>query len=324
MDPQTTEDGGVVVPAEVPQYYLPIRGTIPTGPTLVYQAGVLAAATINFVNTTTGASTLTRIRRIAKAPESSLALDWDGAEALEPTLEELDRQPASGGNLAPLPAAMTKVTSYRSWGGDFTDWAYRTQSMETLKSLSYKLNSNPGESEEDFRSRLLGVATAKLSNETDILNRKYESKRATLEQRLLRAEQAREREAEQARGRKMQTLISFGATAFAAIFGTKRLGTGTQGRATTAMRDVARSIDQGGDVKRADQNVEVAKQKLEDLENQHQEDLDALASKYDTSSEDFQRVLMRPRKSDITVDALGLVWMPYWQEASGTMTAAWG
>jgi hypothetical protein len=324
MDLQNAEEGGAVVPAEVPQYYLPLRGAIPTGPALVYQAGVLAAATINFVNTSSGASTLTRIRRIAKAPESSLAIDWERADSLEPTLEDLDRQAASGATFAPLPPAMTKVASYRSWGGDFSDWAFRTQTMEILKSPTYKLTSNPGESEEDFRNRLLGIATTKQSEEIERLKKKYDAKHSTLEQRLLRAEQAHDREAEQARGRKMQTIISFGATALAAVFGSKRFGTGTLGRATTAMRDVGRSIDQSGDVKRADQNVEVAKQKLADLETQHQEDIDALAAKYDTGNEDLERILMRPRKSDITVDALGLVWMPYWQDASGTMTGAWG
>jgi hypothetical protein len=291
---------------------------------LVYRAGVLAAATINFVNTKTGASNLTRIRRIAEAPDSALAINWERADPFEPTLEDLDREPASGGTFAPLPAAMGKVTSYRSWGGDFSDWAFRTQTMEILKSRTYKLASNPGESEEDFRDRLLGVATTKKDEAVEKLKKKYESKRATLEQRLLRAEQARDREAEQARGRKLQTFISFGATALAAVFGSKKLGTGTIGRATTAMRDVGRSIDQAGDVKRADQNVEVAKQKLEDLETQHQEDVDALAEKYDTSNEDLERVLMRPRKSDISVDALGLIWTPYWQDPSGAISSASG
>ena len=32
---------------------------------------------------------------------------------------------------------------------------------------------------------------------------------------------------------------------------------------------------------------------------------------------------MRPRKSDINVDLLGLVWMPYRQDASGVVTDAW-
>jgi hypothetical protein len=122
----------------------------------------------------------------------------------------------------------------------------------------------------------------------------------------------------------MQTAISFGATILAGILGSKKFGTGTLGRATTTMRDVGRTIDQTGDVKRADQNVEDAKQKLADLETQLQTETDALTAKTDPMTESLEKILMRPRKSDITVDALGLVWMPYWKDAAGTMTATWG
>ncbi len=324
MDAQGSGEGGAVVPAEVPQYFLPLRGAIPTGPTLVYQAGVLAAATVNFVSTGSGASTLTRVRRIAPAPESALAIDWEKSTTLEPTLEDLERQPASGATLSPLPPAMTKVVSYRSWGTDFADWAFRTQTMEILKSPSLGLTSNAGETEADFRNRLLGVATTKQTEAVDKLKKQYEAKRQTLESRLLKAEQARDRESEQARGRKMQTAISFGATLLAGLFGRKKFGTSTLGRATTAMRDVGRTIDQTGDVKRADQNVNDAKQKLADLETQLQTETDALTAKIDPMTENLEKILMRPRKSDITVDALGLVWMPYWKDASGNMTPTWG
>ncbi len=324
MDAQGSNEGGAVVPAEVPQYYLPIRGTTPAGQTLVYQAGVLAAATVNFVNTANGISTLTRIRRIAPAPETALAIDWEKSTALEPTLEELDRQPGSGANLAPLPAAMTKVTSYRSWGADFSDWAFRTQTMETLKSPGFGLTSNPGETEQDFRNRLLGAATNKQNETIDKLKKQYEAKKQTLEARLTKAEQARDREAEQARSRKMQTVISFGATVLGSLFGRKKLSTGTLGRATTTMRDVGRTMGQSGDVKRADKNVEDAKQKLADLETKLQTDIDAVTAKADPQNEALEKILMRPRKSDISVDALGLVWMPHWKDAGGTMTPTWG
>jgi hypothetical protein len=324
MDIQGSGEGSTVVPAEVPQYYLPLRGVTPAGAALVYQAGVLAAATVNFISTGSGANTLTRIRRIATAPESALAIDWEKATALDPTLEDLDRQPASGATLSPLTAAMTKVTSYRSWGTDFSDWAFRTQTMEILRSPGLGLTSNPGETEVDFRNRLLGVATTKQSETVDRLKKQYDVKRRTLESRLLKAEQARDREGDQARGRKMQTAISFGATILAGILGSKKFGTGTLGRATTTMRDVGRTIDQTGDVKRADQNVEDAKQKLADLETQLQTETDALTAKTDPMTESLEKILMRPRKSDITVDALGLVWMPYWKDAAGTMTATWG
>jgi len=46
--------GPTVVPTEVPQYYLPLRGDSVKGAGLVYQAGVLAAATVSFVSEKSG------------------------------------------------------------------------------------------------------------------------------------------------------------------------------------------------------------------------------------------------------------------------------
>lgn len=312
------------LPAEIPQYYLPLRGATPASPNLVYRAGVLAAATIGFVAPGTGAAVTTRIRRIAEAPETALALDWEKATALETVLEDLDRQPYPGATFAPLPEAMMKVASYRSWGGDFADWAFRTQTAEAFKSATFKLTSDPGETEDDFRARLAKVAEAERAEEMDKVHRQFAAKKATLEQRVLRAEQAKEREAEQARGRKMQTAISFGATVLSMFTGKKRLSSGTLGKATTAMRDVGRSIDQAGDVKRAEESLTVMRQKLADLEVEEQEAIDALQARFDAAGETLERVLMRPRKSDITVDSLGLVWMPYWQDETGSLIAAWG
>jgi Skp family chaperone for outer membrane proteins len=108
-----------------------------------------------------------------------------------------------------------------------------------------------------------------------------------------------------------------------ALFGRKILSTSTLGRATTTMRDVGRSMGEAGDVKRADQNVEDAKQKLEELDTRLQEEIDALKAKMEAAGDTLERVLVRPRKSDITVDALGLVWMPVWADESGSVKSAW-
>jgi hypothetical protein len=315
--------GPAVVPAEVPQYYLPLRGESVKGAELVYQAGVLAAATVSFMSEKSGVSLSSRVRRVAQAPEGALAIDWESATNLETTLEDLDRKPASGAAFAPLLAAMEKAASYRTWGGGFSEWAFRTQNMEVLNSPAYRLTSNPGESEQDFRNRLQEVAAAKQQEAIGQLQRRYSAQKATYEERVAKAEQIKDKEAEQSRGRKMQTAISLGATVLGAIFGRRTFGTSTLGRATTTMRDVGRSIDESGDVKRADQAVEAAKQKLAELDAQQQAEIDALKAKMDPDSEPLERVLVRPRKGDIAVDALGLVWMPHWRDASGSMTGAW-
>ena len=312
------------LPAEIPQFYMPLRGSIPADATLVYKPGVLAAATVNFISAGTGAATPTKIRRVAQAPESALALDWDSATTLEPLLEDLDRQAYADAVLAALPPAMGKLSSYRSWESDFSSWAFRTQTVELFKSGVYGMTSNPGETEGEFRGRLQLTARESRDATSDKLRQKYAAKIATLETQEMRAQQAVQREEEQSKNRKMQTAISLGATVLGAFMGRKLLSTSTLGRGTTAVRDVSRSMDEAGDVKRAEQTLESVKQKRADIEAEFQSELDSLDGKSDPASETLEKVLMRPRKSDIAVDALGLLWMPYWQDASGTLTGAWG
>jgi hypothetical protein len=307
---------------DILQYYLPLRGAIPAGPELVYEPGVLAAATVNFVSGGTGASSSTKLCRIAAAPESALAVDWDSATAVDDPLEELDRVPYPGASYAEPPGAMTKVTSYRSWEADFKAWAYRTQAAEVFKSLTFKMTSNPGESEGEFRARLQLAAREARDEFSEKLRKKYAAKTATLEQQALRAHQAVEREAEQSKGRKMQTAISLGSTVLGAFLGRKALSTGTLGRATTTMRDVGRSLDEAGDVKRAEERLAAVKQKQADLEAEFQAELDGLEAQTDPMAEKLETILMRPRKSDITVDAIGLIWLPYWRDTSGSLTRA--
>ncbi len=287
------------------------------GARLVYQAGVLAAATVSFVNTKTGVSTSTRVRRIAEAPAGALAIDWDRATELETTLEDLDRKPRAEATFAPLPLVMQQTSSYRRWGGAFADWAFRTQTMEAFKSAIHKQTSEPGETEEDFRRRLGDMADPKQQQAIERIQKRYAGQKRSLEEKINKAEQTRDREAQQARGRKTQTAISLGSTILSVFFGRKILSTGTLGRATTTMRDVSRSMSESGDVERADQSLEAAKQKIEELDAQLQAEIDALKEKMDPNAEELQKVLVRPRKSDVNVDALGLVWMPVWSHESG-------
>ena len=142
------------------------------------------------------------------------------------------------------------------------------------------------------------------------LRQKYAARIAGLQDRIRRAEQAVERETEQAKQQKLQTAISFGTTVLGALFGRKTLSVSTLGRATTAARGVGRSMKESSDIDRAQDNVGQLKTQLSDLENQLQAETDELAAKIDPQNEQFQSVEIQPKKANITVQLLALVWIP--------------
>jgi hypothetical protein len=154
------------------------------------------------------------------------------------------------------------------------------------------------------------------------LRDKYQPKLATLQERLRKAEQAKQVQAEQARSAKMSTAISFGATILGALFGRKKLSSTNVGRAGTAARGVGRSMKESQDVARAEENIEAIRHQMADLDAEFQADVAATTGKFDPATEELETIALRPRKADISVRVLAVGWAPHWQ--SGTVTTpAW-
>ncbi len=304
------------LPLEIPQYFLPLRGPSAPSPGLVYRPGVLASATARFVVPGVGPTAAVKVSRIAVMPETALTLDWDSAAPLDLPLEDLERQSVPGAAFASVPPVMQRLSTYRSWKSEFAAWVYRTQTLELLHSPGFKTTALPGESEGEFRARLQLASREKRDELSDRLRKKYAPRFLTLERQELRARQAVEREAEQAKSRKTQTAISIGATLVGAFLGRKAISATTLGRGTTAMRDITRSLDEGADVKRAEQTLERVRQERADLEAEFQAELDALSVQVDPTTEVLEKVVLRPRKSDISVDLVALVWIPQRQKAA--------
>jgi hypothetical protein len=133
-----------------------------------------------------------------------------------------------------------------------------------------------------------------------------------IQERIRRAEQAVEREQQQAKDAKMQTAISFGTTVLGALFGRKKLSTSTLGRATTAARGVSRTMKESEDINRAEETVDSLKQKLADLEKELQNQISNLELTMDPQYEALQTLELRPKKTNINLRLVAVVWEPSW------------
>jgi hypothetical protein len=144
-----------------------------------------------------------------------------------------------------------------------------------------------------------------------------------MEERLRRARQAQELQAEQATSANIQTAISFGATLLGSLLGRKAISASTMGRATTAARGVARSMKESGDVARAGETVEAVTQQLRDLNAQLEAEVGQLTTTSDPSTEKFESISIKPKKKDISIKLLSLAWAPHLQRGGSDPEPAW-
>ncbi|MCC6188105.1 MAG: ATP-binding protein [Anaerolineales bacterium] len=311
------------VPPEIPQLFVPLRSGAPAGATLVYQPGLVGLVRINFVDSKTGVDVTRGLTAMTPITDEVIPVDWGGGRLVALGPDDLERDPYPGAQFAELPAAAVKPKSYAAWSKDLVAWLYANEQLELWSSQRYKLVSRLEESERDFRIRLQQAVHEARDEAAAKLRQKYAPKIASLQERLRVAQQAVEREKSQAKQQQMQTAISFGATLLGAFVGRKAVSASTMGRATTAARGVSRAAKEQHDIERAGKTVEALKARLAELEADFKREVEAVEAAADAPNEPLDTLAIRPKKTNIAVQALALAWMPKWRDAQGTVTPAW-
>ena len=112
-------------------------------------------------------------------------------------------------------------------------------------------------------------------------------------------------------------MISVGATLLGAFLGRKAVSVGNIGRATTAMKSASRIGREKEDVARAGENMAVLQEQLAALQGEFDAEVARVQGEMDPALAEIQKVQIRPRKSDVSVVAIGLVWVPWGVGADG-------
>ena len=225
--------------------------------------------------------------------------------------------PAAGARFAPAPAAASSRRSYDAWRQGLEDYAYQNRTLTLWSCARLKEISKPGESEGDFRVRLRQAVRESRDAAIEKLRQQYAPRVASLQEQVRKAEERVSREKSQFAQQTFQTVVSIGATVLGALMGRKAVSVGSMGRAATAMRSAGRAAREGTDVGRAAEGVEALRQRLADLDAELQKEIEGLKAGSDDSDATLEEIVIRPRKSDVAAEAVGLAWIPWQAGADG-------
>jgi hypothetical protein len=76
-------------------------------------------------------------------------------------------------------------------------------------------------------------------------------------------------------------------------------------------------MDQGSDVKRAEENVKALQTQLDALNAEFISEQSAMGLGAGASTEAFETINVKPKKTDISIQLVALVWAPYQTTPSG-------
>jgi hypothetical protein len=290
------------------EYFLP--ATKGTG-LITYKPLVMGLAKLHFIDAKLALDVWRSSAYVAPLADDNSGVLWSEAKASTDLKSQLTTTPASGSTFAPLPATAMRAASFTAWGKSLSAYLYESARADVLVCDALKATSAPGEPEGEFRARLALAARERRDVAVEALRRKYAPKLQTLEDRERRAQERTAREQSQLTQQKFQTAISIGASILGAFMGRKRLSATNMNRAATAVRSATRIGRESEDVDRAGDNLDVIRQQRADLQRQFDADTAALERSLDVSTISLRPVQVTPRKSDIAVGEVAIVWAPW-------------
>jgi hypothetical protein len=241
------------------------------------------------------------------APIGKDGPDWSQAEVVAEPGPDFAREPATGATFAEPPAAVLSSRSHRSWSNALEDHVYRNAAIDLLACPSLKMTAAPGTAEGEFRAQVGLALREKRDDAVEALRKKYGAKLATLEDRGRRAEQKVEREQAQASNQTLSSALSVGGSLLGALFGGGRRRASAS-KVTTAARSVGRASKERSDVAHAEADARAIREQIEALNAELETEVARIESESDASTIELDKVSVKPRKADITVEDLALVW----------------
>ena len=313
-----SDDSAPALPPSIEQYYVSGRGE-----NIVYHPRLIAGGDVVFTSSRYNIEDERAVLHTVEFDDGPVAIDWDYAEPLDIAIGDLEDSGHETASYAPCPEAASNAKGYPRWNKDYKRWLRQHENITLYRSKRFRLTSKAGETEGDFRTRLQDAASEKRDLAIAKIRKRYASKVTTLENRLMRAEQAVAVQKQQSTKRKLDTAVSFGTAILSAVLGRKRLSSSSATRMGAAIKTASSARKEAADVERAKQTAAKVKADIIALSKALEKEIADLDTSFDAQTEALEEIVVRAKSTDIYVAVTGLVWLPYTTGEKGRLTPAW-
>ncbi|MEO0423283.1 MAG: DUF87 domain-containing protein [Pseudomonadota bacterium] len=297
----TATTSAPIAPKGVEMRFAP-RGA--SEPAVEYVPYVLGLADVSYhsvrykIDTIVDHAWLTRID-----PDVPGGLSWEDAVPFDGDASLLAHDAPEQVSFADVDSGDSKALTKHQRAFKF--WLRTQQPLTLYRCTDPKAISELDETEAHFVSRLVHVQHEERDLAIAKTREKFAIKLERLEEKVRKAKQAVEREAQQASGSSMGALASMGGTMLSMLVGRKR-----RRKLSTVSREMSNAAKQRGDVKRAKENVKAIKAEMRDLEKEAKAAVAELEAQADEAAVEVEELPIRPKSADIAIHSCMVVWAP--------------
>jgi len=280
---------------------------------LLYEAGILGAATVRFVDQKRNIDKQSDMALLARGGRQLTGLDWGRAELLSIPTSELSTRPASveerqGPFYASLPEGAATARALSGAARDLADWLYYNARYEVTMHPELGIVRRPDEDERSFNIRLQQAARERRDAEVDKLRGRMQKEIERVAERLEREQQALTTEQARAQAKQTEQWVNIGESVLSFLMGRR------------AMRSFSSATSKWSQTQQASMRVEQRKQNIgrlqeekQKLEEMLQAEIDAIIHRWEDVLDNLVTEAVKPRRTDVNVRAVMLAWAPLWR-----------
>ncbi|NND05566.1 MAG: type IV secretion system DNA-binding domain-containing protein [Saprospiraceae bacterium] len=281
------------------------RPEVESNTSLVYHPKVLGVGKVRFYDGRKDIDLDRSLALLANPPDDFGRVDWSRAEYLDDWQRKLSSDPYQGpvASYSEVPKTLTSAKEMKQVSNDFADWLYHEQGFEIAEQEKLKLHQKPDETLEAFQMRVNLAMREARDKELDALQDKYEVKMDRLEERLRKKELKQAEQQADLSQRKTAEWVGVAETIFSVFSGRRR----SLNTATTKMR-MRRKASHQLEATQAD--IDVLMEAQDELREELDEKLGEIGDQWQSIANDIGKEEIKPRRADVKVDAVYLVWKP--------------
>ncbi|MCC6785352.1 MAG: ATP-binding protein [Planctomycetes bacterium] len=308
--------GRPALPPGIVERFVIARGALEPDERLEFRPALLGTARVHFASSKDDVDLWRDLALVAPLGASVDADPFDDpgvglARSMPPCSDQVGDQIQAGAGFAAVPSELSNARAWVAWRQRLAQALHRSARVVVHRCRAARLVSAPDEDLPLFRARCVQGAREARDRELEVLRRKHAPRLASLAEKLRRAEERVARESSQVQHETTQTAIAIGATLLGAFFGRRTSGASAISRAAGAMRSASRVGRERQDVARASESVEAVRAQLVDAETEFQAAVAALRAGHEPDALAIESSAVAPRKGEITVLALELLWVPW-------------
>lgn len=292
-----------LLPKGIAAYYHPAAGAAS------YTAYLCGSAKIFYEDEKAGIASEKACFYLTAIPEPPLGADWQNAQREDPKSFTLQADVPQGAAFQPFAFEALTGDVLKNAKTALKNFVYANERLRVPFQRATGIYGRPGE-EEEFAIRVDTALREARDREMQKIKETYQKKLDTMQERIRKAELAVQREETQAEAAKQSTMVSVGSALLGGLFGRKKISSSMVTRMGSSARSLSRQRAQEDDIRRAEANVEAYRQEFQRLEEALAAELEQVSERFSTERDAVEEVDIKPKKTNIQVQDLFLVWMP--------------